>query len=110
MNNWSLICSTFSGPINLLHFTPLFVFAESRYHFSYFAISFFISMEQMLMLTKQPSFNRFVSYMPVGQSINKPPSSHFENSTFRGQKASLQFIENCVGADSANNEKSVRPV
>jgi len=29
---WLLICSTFLGTINLLHFTPLFVFTSSRYH------------------------------------------------------------------------------
>jgi len=29
---WSLICSTFLGTINLLHFAPLFVFTSSRYH------------------------------------------------------------------------------
>jgi len=29
-NKWSLICSTFLSAINLLHFTPLFVFISSR--------------------------------------------------------------------------------
>jgi len=32
VNKWSLICSTFLGTINLLHFTPLFVFTSCRYH------------------------------------------------------------------------------
>jgi len=43
MNKWSLICSTFIGTINLLHFTPLFGFISS-------CSSHFSSMEQMLML------------------------------------------------------------
>jgi len=44
MKKWTLICSTFLGTINLLHFTPLFVFISSHLviisYFSYFAISF----------------------------------------------------------------------
>jgi len=51
MNKWSLICSTFLGTINLLHFTPLFVFISSRYHYHILVVlpSHFSSMEQMLM-------------------------------------------------------------
>jgi len=51
MNKWSLICSTFLGTINFLHFTSLFVFITSRYHIIFsFLPSHFSSMEQMLML------------------------------------------------------------
>jgi len=51
-NKWSLICSTFLGTINLLHFTPLFVFTSSRYHTFVLVnlTSHFSSMERMLML------------------------------------------------------------
>jgi len=51
MNKWSIICSTFSGTKNLLHFTPFFVFISSLYHTIFsFLPSHFSSMEQMLML------------------------------------------------------------
>jgi len=48
-NKQSLICSTFFGTVNHLHFTLLFVFISSRYHVLFsFLPSHFISLEQML--------------------------------------------------------------
>jgi len=50
MNKWSLICSTFLGTINLLHFTLVFVFTFVIISYFSFLPSHFRSMEQILML------------------------------------------------------------
>jgi len=98
MNKWSLICSSFLGTINLLHFTPLFVFTSSRYHIIFLVIlpSHFSSMEQMLMLMVMMLRSSQVRPLLKGKiwTLNKNDNVSLLNSQSRGTDFNL--LQHCT--------------